>query len=79
MLPKYIHDAMSKATYETLLDGSFYGEIPGFNGVNANTTTLEECREELKEVLKEWISLRVSLHLPLPADVVKYAQDGPMG
>lgn len=71
MLPKYMHDAMSKATYETLPDGSFYGEIPGFNGVYANTATLEECREELKEVLKAWISLRVSLHLPLPADVVK--------
>jgi predicted RNase H-like HicB family nuclease len=71
MLAKYIHDAMSKATYETLSDSSFYGEIPGFNGVYANTATLEECREELKGVLEEWISLRISQHLPLPADVVK--------
>ncbi|HZR39817.1 MAG TPA: type II toxin-antitoxin system HicB family antitoxin [Ktedonobacteraceae bacterium] len=66
MLTKYIHAAMSKARYEILPDGSFYGEIPGFNGVYANSDTLEECREELKEVLEEWILLRVSQHLPLP-------------
>jgi len=38
-----------------------------FNGVYANATTLEECREELEEVLEGWILLRVSLHYPLPS------------
>ena len=68
MLTKYIQEAMNKARYEILPDdGSFYGEIPGFDGVWANADTLEACRDELKEVLEGWILLRVSLHFPLPS------------
>ena len=67
MLTKYIRAAMGKARYEILPDdGTFYGEIVGFDGVWANADTLEACRDELKEVLEGWILLRVSLHLPLP-------------
>ena len=67
MLTNYIRAAMRRARYEILPDdGTFYGEIPGFDGVWANTDTLESCREELEEVLEEWILLRVSKHLPLP-------------
>ena len=47
-------------------DGSYYGEIPGFEGIYANTTKLETCREELQEVLEEWLLLRISRHSPLP-------------
>jgi len=67
MLTNYIRAAMRRAQYEILPDDStFYGEIPGFDGVWANADTLEGCREELEEVLEEWILLRVSKHLPLP-------------
>ena len=67
MLTNYIRAAMHQARYEILLDdGTFYGEIPGFNGVYANADTLEACREELEEVLEEWILFRVSRQLPLP-------------
>jgi len=67
MLTNYIRAAMRRARYEILPDDStFYGEIPGFDGVWANADTLEGCREELEEVLEEWILLRVSKHLPLP-------------
>jgi predicted RNase H-like HicB family nuclease len=66
MLTKYIKAAMGKARYEILPDGTFYGEIVGFDGVYANADTLEECRDELEEVLEGWILLRVSLHYPLP-------------
>ena len=48
-------------------DGTFYGEIPGFEGVYANAKTFEACRDELGEVLEGWILLRVSLHYPLPS------------
>ena len=59
---------MSKARYEILPDdGTFYGEIPGFDGVYANADTLEACRDELEEALEGWILLRVSLHYPLPS------------
>ncbi len=67
MLTKYIRAAMGKARYEILPDdGTFYGEIVGFNGVFANKPTLEQCRDELEEVLEGWILLRISLHFPLP-------------
>ncbi|MHB1326179.1 MAG: type II toxin-antitoxin system HicB family antitoxin [Thermoleophilia bacterium] len=67
MLTKYIYEAMRQAKYEILSeDGTFYGEIPGFEGIYANAKTLEECREELEEVLEEWILFRVSKNLPLP-------------
>ena len=64
---KYAHAAMKKARYEILPDdGTFYAEIPGFDGIYANSDTLESCRDELEEVLEEWILLRVRLNLPLP-------------
>ena len=68
MLTNYIQAAMSHAKYEILPDdNTFYGEMPGFDGVYANADTLEACREELGEVLEEWILFRVSKNLPLPA------------
>lgn len=67
MLTKYIQTALRLAKYEKLDDdGSFYGEIPACNGVFANATTLEECREQLEEVLEEWILFRVYKNLALP-------------
>jgi predicted RNase H-like HicB family nuclease len=67
MLTKYIQAAMRQARYDILKDdGSYYGEIPGFEGVWASAKTLEECREQLAEVLEEWILLGVSRNDPLP-------------
>ena len=55
---------MRRAHYEILSDdGSYYGEIPGFDGVFANAETLEACREQLEEVLEDWILLGISEHL----------------
>ncbi len=67
MLTNYIKAAMRQAQYEILSDdGTFYAEIPGFDGVYANANTLEACREELAEVLEEWILFRISRNLALP-------------
>ncbi|MDZ7288457.1 MAG: type II toxin-antitoxin system HicB family antitoxin [candidate division KSB1 bacterium] len=66
MLTDYIRAAMRKAVYEILSDGSFYGEIPGFQGVYANAATLEECREQLREVLEGWIILGLRMGHSLP-------------
>ncbi len=67
MLTSYIKAAMRKAHYELLPDdGSFYGEIEGFQGVWSNADSLEACRDDLEEVLEEWILLRVSRQLALP-------------
>ena len=67
MLTDYIRSTMHRARFEILSDdASYFGEIPGFDGVNANADTLEKCREELEQVLEEWILVRVASHLPLP-------------
>ena len=63
---------IGNAGYEILSDdGSFYGHIPGLNGVWANAKSLEACRSELEEVLEDWILIRISEHLPIPARVKK--------
>lgn len=66
LLTQYIQVAMSRATYERIEDGSFYGEIPGFEGVYANADTEEACREELREVLEGWILLSLNRRLAMP-------------
>ncbi|MBA3442646.1 MAG: type II toxin-antitoxin system HicB family antitoxin [Pyrinomonadaceae bacterium] len=67
MLTNYLRAALHQAHYEILSDdNSFYGEIPGFDGIFSNAITLEACREELAEVLEEWILFRVSKKLPIP-------------
>ena len=67
MLTEYIEAAMRRAKYEMLReDSTFYGHIPGFDGVYSNADNLETCRRELKEVLEEWTMLGISRHLPLP-------------
>ena len=67
MLSEYLQAALRHARYEILRDdGAYYGEVQECPGVYANTTSLEECREELREVLEEWILFRVHRHLPLP-------------
>jgi predicted RNase H-like HicB family nuclease len=67
MLTDYLKAAMRRATYELLTDdGTFYGEIPGCDGVYSNAATLEACRDELAEVLEDWVLFRIHRQLPLP-------------
>ena len=56
MLTNYIRAAMEKARYEIIEDdGSYYGEIPGFQGVWSNEKTLAACQCELQSVLEDWV------------------------
>lgn len=66
MLTEYIKAAMRHAEYTPLEDGTWYGEIPGFDGVWANARTREACCEELRSVLEGWIALGFHLGHPLP-------------
>jgi predicted RNase H-like HicB family nuclease len=66
MFTKYIEAALKKAEYKKLDDNTWFGEIPGFNGVWANTSTVENCRSELIEVLEEWLILKIKDNDPLP-------------
>lgn len=67
MITQYLNAAMNKARYEVLQDdNTFYGEIPGFEGLYANENTLEGCRKELESTLEDWILLSISKGIPFP-------------
>ncbi len=67
MLFEYIQRAMERARYEIIEDdGTYWGEIPGLQGVWARSETLEGCRRELREALSDWLALRLRLGLPIP-------------
>ncbi len=66
MLTQYLQQAMYRAIYEKIEDGTYYGEIPEFQGVYANADTLKACQEMLQEVLEGWIILGLRLQHPLP-------------
>jgi predicted RNase H-like HicB family nuclease len=75
MLTAYIQAAMRRAHYEILEDNTFYGEIPGFQGVYANEGTLEACRDSLQEALEGWIILGLRLNHDLPVvDQIQLSQ-----
>jgi len=71
MLTSYIHAAMRLAKYEIIEDHTYYGEIPGFQGIWANTDSLDACREELQSVLEDWLilGLRMGHELPVVAGI----------
>ena len=66
MLFEYIQKSLRKAEYKLLDDGTWFAEIPGFEGGWANAPTVEECRSELQEVLEEWLVLKIRDHDPIP-------------
>ena len=66
MLIEYAQKALEKAEYKKLEDGSWFAEIPGFEGVWANGKTVEKCRKELVEVIEEWLMLKVRDGDPIP-------------
>lgn len=59
MITEYLDAAMAKARYEILEDGTYYGEIPGFTGVWAQSEMLSGCQKELRETLEEWLLIKV--------------------
>jgi predicted RNase H-like HicB family nuclease len=59
MLTEYIVQKLSRARYKILYDRTYFGEIPGLQGVWASEKTLEKCRETLREVLEEWLILKL--------------------
>lgn len=66
MLTDFIRAAMERAEYARLDDGSYFGEIPGIQGVWANGRSQDDTRGELQEVLEGWIVLRLEHRLPIP-------------
>jgi predicted RNase H-like HicB family nuclease len=67
MLSHYIAAAMNRAQIRWLPDDkTWYGEIPGLDGVWATGETEAACRDELQEVLEEWVALGLRLGHDIP-------------
>jgi len=71
MLTNYISQKLAQARYKILEDGTYFGEIPGLQGVWASEKTLEKCRETLREVLEEWLILKLQDGDQIPGFPVK--------
>ena len=59
MLTAFINAAMSRARYKLIDDGTYFGEIPGLQGVWASAKKLEACRQELQKVLEDWLIVKL--------------------
>ena len=59
MLVEYIHEAMAKAVYDKLEDGSFSGKIPQCPGVVAFAETLYKCEQALRSSLEGWLIVKI--------------------
>lgn len=66
MILEYITKALEKSSYKKLEDGTWFAEIPDFEGVWANASNVEACRKELVEVLEEWLILKLRDKEPIP-------------
>jgi predicted RNase H-like HicB family nuclease len=62
MLTKYIDAAMKRAEYEKIEDGTYWGRIPGFQGVWGNAESLDGCRKDLQDSLEGWLALKLWLN-----------------
>ena len=61
MISEYLHEAMRRAKYKILEDGTYYGWIEELPGVWASATSLDECRQELQSVVEDWLLLGLKL------------------
>jgi predicted RNase H-like HicB family nuclease len=66
LLTGYIEEAMAKAEYDKLEDGTFAGRIPACKGVVAFGSSLSACENELRSTLEDWIWVGLKLGQPLP-------------
>jgi len=61
VLVEYLREAMRRAKYKILEDGTYYGWIEELTGVWASAGSLEECREELESVVEDWLLLGLKM------------------
>lgn len=66
MLTDYIGAAMERAEYEKLEDGTYYGHVPGLQGLWGNAATLEACRRDLQAALEDWLLVGLRLGHLIP-------------
>ena len=66
MILAYVQQALERADYEKLEDGTYVAEVSDLQGVLGTGETLEACRASLAEVVEEWVLVRVARGLSVP-------------
>ena len=66
VLSEYIENALDRAEYEKLEDGTYAGSIRICPGVIAFAASLRECERELRSSLEDWLRLGLKLGHSLP-------------
>lgn len=67
MLAQYLEKVMEMARYGIVADdNTYWGEIPGFQGVWAKHKSLPGCQRELREALSDWVAFRLRRGLEIP-------------
>ena len=66
MILAYVQEALQRAEYDKLDDGTYVAEVPGLHGVLATGRSLEHCRSSLAEVVEEWVLVRIAQGLAVP-------------
>lgn len=66
ILSDYVEQAMNRAEYDKLEDGTYAGRIPECPGVVALAATLRTCEAELHSVLEDWLLVGLKLGHKLP-------------
>jgi predicted RNase H-like HicB family nuclease len=56
---RYINLALKRVEPKRLEDGTWFTEIPGFDGVWGNNEDLEKSLSELREVLFDWLIIKI--------------------
>ncbi|MGH9943415.1 MAG: type II toxin-antitoxin system HicB family antitoxin [Pyrinomonadaceae bacterium] len=71
ILSEYLDQAMARAEYDKLEDGTFAGRIANCPGVISFGATLRVCEEELRSTLEDWLWLGLKLchQLPVIGDI----------
>jgi len=66
ILTDFVEQALARAEYDKLEDGTFAGKIPDCPGVIAFASTLRECERELRSVLEDWLLIGLKLGHSIP-------------
>lgn len=66
ILEHYATEALERATYKSLEDGSFVGRVPELKGVIAFGCNREECATELFSVIEDWALFRARAGQAIP-------------
>ena len=66
MILAYVEQALDRAEYDELEDGTYVAEVAGLRGVIGTGSTREACTANLAEVVEEWVLVRVAQGLSVP-------------